>query len=99
MFFNYLKIALRSLVRQKLYAFINISGLTIGLMASLLIILYIIDEFSYDRFHKDAGRIYRVNLMGRMSGQEFNSANTSAPVASGFLDEIPGVEEACRIVL
>lgn len=99
MFLNYLKIALRNIGRQKFYAFINISGLTIGLMASLLIILYIIDEFSYDRFHKDADRIYRVNLMGRMSGQEFNSAYTSAPVASGFLNEIPGLEQACRIVL
>ncbi len=96
---NYLKIALRNIRRQKFYAFINITGLTIGLVTSLLIILYIVDEFSYDRFHKDAGKIYRVNLTGRMSGQEFNSPNTSAPVASGFLNEIPGVEQACRIAL
>ena len=96
---NYFKIALRNIRRQKFYAFINITGLTLGLVASLLIILYIIDEFSYDRFHKDAGRIYRVNLMGRMSGQEFNSPSTSAPVASGFMNEIPGVEQACRIAL
>ena len=96
---NYLKIALRNIRRQKFYAFINITGLTIGLVTSLLILLYIADEFSYDRFHKDAGKIYRVNLTGRMSGQEFNSPNTSAPVASGFLNEIPGVEQACRIAL
>ena len=95
----YLKIALRNIWRQKFYAFINITGLTIGLVTSLLIILYIIDEFSYDKFHDDADRIYRVNLMGRMSGQEFNSVYTSAPVASGFLSEIPGVEQACRIAL
>ncbi len=97
MLLNYLKIALRNIRRQKFYAFINITGLTIGLVTSLLIILYIVDEFSYDRFHKDADRIYRVNLMGRMSGQEFNSAYSSAPVAAGFLEEIPGVEKACRI--
>ncbi len=99
MLFNYLKIAFRNIVSQKFYAFINITGLTIGLVTSLLIVLYIVDEFSYDRFHKDAGSIYRVNLIGRMSGQEFNSAYSSAPVASGFMNEIPGVEQACRIVL
>ena len=99
MLFNYLKIALRNIRKQKFYAFINLTGLTIGLVASLLIILYIVDEFSYDMFHKDAGRIFRVNLMGRMSGQEFNSPYTSAPVASGFMNEIPGVEQACRIAL
>ena len=99
MLFNYLKIALRNIKRQKFYAFINITGLTIGLVTSLLIVLYIIDEFSYDKFHKEADRIYRVNLMGRMSGQQFNSAYTSSPVASGFLNEIPGVQQACRIAL
>ncbi len=97
MFFNYLRITLRNIRKQKFYAFINISGLTIGLLTSLFIVLYIIDEFSFDRFHKDAGLIYRVNLYGRMSGQEFNSCYTSAPVAAGFLEEIPEVEEACRI--
>ncbi len=97
--YSYLKIALRNIRRQKFYAFINITGLTIGLVASLLIILYIVDEFSYDRFHKDSGRISRINLMGRMSGQEFNSPYTSAPVAYGFMNEIPGVEQACRIAL
>ncbi len=97
--YNYLKIPLRNIGRQKFYAFINITGLTIGLVTSLLIFLYIVDEFSYDRFHKDAGKIYRINLTGRMSGQEFNSPQTSAPVASGFMNEIPGVEQACRIAL
>ncbi len=97
MFFNYLKIALRNIQRQKFYAFINITGLTIGFIASLLIVLYIVDEFSYDRFHNDAKLIYRVNLFGRMSGQEFNSCYSSAPVAASFVAEIPEVEQGCRI--
>jgi putative ABC transport system permease protein len=96
-FFNYLKIALRNIQRQKFYAFINITGLTIGFITSLLIVLYIVDEFSYDKFHNDAELIYRVNLFGRMSGQEFNSCYTSAPVAASFAEEIPEVEEVCRI--
>ena len=97
MFFNYLKIALRNIQRQKFYAFINITGLTIGFITSLLIVLYIVDEFSYDRFHNDAELIYRVNLFGRMSGQEFNSSYSSAPVAASFVEEIPEVEQGCRI--
>ncbi len=97
MFFNYLKIAIRNIRRQKFYAFINITGLTIGFITSLLIVLYVVDEFSYDRFHKNADLIYRVNLLGRMSGQEFNSCYTSAPVSASFLEEIPEVEKACRI--
>ena len=99
MFFNYLKIALRNIRRQKFYAFINITGLTIGLVTSLLIILYLVDEFSYDKFHKDASLIYRVNLMGRMSGQEFTSAYSSAPIAAGFSEQIPEIDKACRIAL
>lgn len=97
MFANYLKIVLRNIRKQKFYAFINLSGLTLGLFTSLLILLYILDEFSYDRFHEDAGLIYRVNLYGRMSGQEFNSCYSSAPVAGGFQEEIPEVEDGCRI--
>jgi putative ABC transport system permease protein len=99
MLYNYLKIAFRNIWRQKFYAFINIIGLTIGIVTSLIITIYILDEFSYDRFHNDADRIYRVNLMGRMSGQEFNTPYTSAPVASGFMNEISGVEQTCRIAL
>jgi len=97
MFLTYIKIAIRNIQKQKFYAFINITGLTIGIITSLLIVLYVVDEFSYDKFHKDADLIYRVNLMGRMSGQEFNSAYSSAPVAAGFRKEIPEIEKACRI--
>lgn len=94
---NYLKIASRNIKRQKFYAFINIAGLTTGLITCMLIVLYVIDEFSYDNFHKDAELISRVNLTGRMSGQEFNSFYTSAPVAAGILQDIPEVDKACRI--
>jgi len=94
---NYIKIALRNISRQKFYAFINITGLTIGLTTSLSILLYIVDEFSYDTFHNDAELIYRVNLLGRMSGQEFNSCYSSAPVSAGFIEEIPEIENGCRI--
>lgn len=60
MFKNYLKIAFRNLGRNKIYTFINVAGLSIGLACSMLIILYVKDEVSYDRFHADVQQIYRV---------------------------------------
>ena len=57
---NYLKIALRNLARHKGYAFINIMGLAVGIAASVLIALYIVDELGYDRFHENADRMYRI---------------------------------------
>ena len=58
---NYLKIAWRNLLKNKLYSFINIFGLAIGLTCFLLISLYVLEELSYDRYFKDTERIYRVN--------------------------------------
>ncbi|HXB30628.1 MAG TPA: ABC transporter permease, partial [Puia sp.] len=60
MFKNYFKIALRNLARNKIYSFINISGLSLGLASAMLIILYVKDEVSYDRFHNGVNQIYRV---------------------------------------
>lgn len=94
---NYLKIALRNINRQKFYAFINIAGLTIGLATSLLIVLYIVDEFSYDRFHKDIDTMYRVNLKAKLSEHYMDIAYTSAPISAAFVNEIPEIEDACRI--
>jgi len=57
---NYLKVALRNLLKHKVYSFINILGLAVGIAASVLIALYIFNELSYDRFHMNADRTYRV---------------------------------------
>src|SRR4029078_10680847 len=57
---HYFKIALRNLSRQKGLAFINILGLSIGLACFSLFLLYAVNEFNFDRFHKNAGDIYRV---------------------------------------
>jgi putative ABC transport system permease protein len=61
MFTNYLKIAWRSLLKNKGFSIINIVGLAIGLSCFLLIALYVVDELSYDRFYPNADRIYRVD--------------------------------------
>ena len=60
MFHNYLLIALRNIFRQKGYSLINVSGLAIGIVSCLFIVLYIVDEFKYDRFHEKGERIYRL---------------------------------------
>jgi putative ABC transport system permease protein len=94
---NYLKIALRFMLRQKGFSIINISGLTIGITCSLLIILYIQDELSYDKFHKDADRIYRVGFSGMLEGRKFSSAQTGTPVAKALQKEMPEIESTLRM--
>jgi len=60
MFANYLKIALRNLKKHKAYSLVNLLGLTIGIACCILILLYIVDELSFDRFHTKSDRIYRI---------------------------------------
>src|ERR1700748_2553089 len=57
---TYFKLAYRNLIRDKAYSIINISGLAIGLASSILILLWVQNELSYDKFHKNAGQIYRI---------------------------------------
>jgi putative ABC transport system permease protein len=93
---NYLKIALRNIRKQKFYSFINILGLTIGLASSIFIGLYIIDELSFDQFHAKAKQTYRMNLHGKLGGQDILTTNTCSPMAEAMVAEIPEVSEATR---
>lgn len=96
---NYFKTALRNMARQKGYAAINIIGLSIGIAATLIIIIYIVDELGYDKMHVDAERIYRVGFTGRLQGSEFTGALSPAPVAEAMQREIPDVAEVVRFGL
>lgn len=87
------------IARQKIYALINLVGLAVGLTTCLFLILYIIDEYRFDSFHKDAERTYRVNLYGKLASQEFNTCYTAAPIAAGMKSEFPEIEDACRIAI
>jgi len=69
MFKNYFKIAVRNLARKKAYSAITVFGLALGMACCLLILLYVRDELSYDRYHKNAGRIYRVVQQRNLNGQ------------------------------
>jgi len=96
MFTNYVKVAVRNILKYKTYSFINVFGLAVGMASSMLIMLYIFDELSYDRFQNDADRIFRIGSRGQFEGSEFKSAVSSAPVAGAMLREIPAVETATR---
>lgn len=96
MFKNYLKIALRNILKHKLFSTINIAGLTVGITACLFIFIYVKDELSYDRFHEDAENIYRIGINGKIAGQEFNSTNSSYAVGPAAVEEIPGVIDFVR---
>jgi putative ABC transport system permease protein len=97
MFKNYLKSAIRALSKYKGTTFINILGLTIGLSATILISIYVINELSYDRFHDHANRIYRVGVEGKMMGNDLNMAVTSSLMTGALLEEYPEVETVTRI--
>lgn len=96
MILNYLKVGVRNILRHKVYSSINIFGFAIGIATSLLIILYISDELSYDRFHKDADRIYRIYSTGRLQGNEFKDDVSAPPIAEALLQNVPEVQEAVR---
>lgn len=95
---NYFTVALRNILKHKFFAAINIIGLVIGMACCLLIVVYVNDELSYDRFHQDHENMYRVGLHGRMGSQEVHTANTSLPVGPALRNNVAGVEECLRLV-
>jgi len=94
---NYFKTAWRSIRRNKLQTLIHISGLTISFTVFGLITLYVLDEYSYDRFYPNADRIVRVVQHTKWNGNEIHQATTSAPFAPELKKTFPEVAEAVRI--
>ena len=97
MFNNYLKIALRNLKRNKTYSFLNILGLTVGILVCILIFLYVQDELSYDEFYKKADQIYRIVNRGNIRGNHIELPFVSGPWGPAMVDEFPEVLKAIRI--
>jgi putative ABC transport system permease protein len=93
---NYLKIALRNLLRNKVYSFINIGGLAVGMATCLLITLYVLDEISYDRFHKNANRIYRINFDVKFGGNDKKYATTPDATGAALKNDYPFIETFTR---
>jgi len=98
MFGNYLKIAWRNIKRNKLFSFINILGLSIGITTFFLITLYVKNELSFDRFNKNADNIVRVIFQANINGGKINESVTMAPVAQTMKNDFPQVEDATRIL-
>ncbi|MCF7910900.1 MAG: ABC transporter permease [Candidatus Cloacimonetes bacterium] len=97
MFWNYLKIAVRNLMRKKSYTIINIAGLAIGLCCTILIGLYIINELSYDKYNADYERIYRLESHFTIQESDDYFAATAMPLAPAIKLEFPeDVQQYCR---
>lgn len=94
---NYLKTSFRNLLRHKSYTFINVLGLTVGLVTSIFILLWIIDELSFDSFHSDADRIFKVMVNNTYpDGKIETYPTTPAKLKDVIIQEIPEVELAAQ---
>ena len=95
---NYFKIALRNFWNNKVLSLINILGLSIGISAALVIFLIVAYEFSFDRFQKDADRIYRVVLDVKYNGTEGHSAAVPSPLSSAIQNEVTGIDATVPVM-
>ena len=97
MFKILLKYSFRSLSRHRAHVAINITGLLVGMVCSMIIALFIIHELSYDRFNEKKDRIYRVILNGKLGGQEVKVTYTASPIGPTMKNEFPEVEDFLRM--
>jgi len=97
MYKSYFKIGWRNLLKNKSLLAINISGLALGIATCLMIMMFVVDELSFDRFNKKADQIARVVLKGKVNGEIIKEAVTAAPVATTLKNEFPEVLDATRL--
>lgn len=95
---HYLKVAWRNLKRAKVFSFINIIGLSLGLTCSILILLFVKDELSFDRFHEQGQQIYRLTTEDLTKGQTSHSSTTGMMEGPAFTQNIPGVKAFVRFL-
>ncbi|MDX2413763.1 MAG: ABC transporter permease [Bacteroidales bacterium] len=93
-FFNLL---FRVIKRNKLFSFLNITGLAVGMASFVIIVLWISDELSYDKFHENADRIVRVKTFFKIGGEEGFETYSPAPLAEAAIRDFPEVENAVRL--
>lgn len=99
MLHNYLKIAFRSLWRNKVHSIINVLGLSLGIVCCILIALFVKDEWTFDTFHSKADRIYRVYVREDYGeNQQFFNTVTPLPMGPALVDNLPEVESYLRLV-
>ncbi|WPU95590.1 FtsX-like permease family protein [Mucilaginibacter sabulilitoris] len=98
MFKNYLKVALRFLLKNRFFSLINIIGLAIGTLCCLYILLYVQDQYSYDKHHRNAKNIYRVITSLAHTGDVKNMATASPPIAPAMKNDFPEIIQYTRVV-
>ncbi|MBN1222147.1 MAG: ABC transporter permease [Candidatus Aminicenantes bacterium] len=96
MLWNYLKITVRIIQRHKGYAFINMAGLTLGMTIAALIMLWVVDELGFDRYHEHSSQIHRV-YVDFQAGSHMTLALSMPELAKALIDEFPEIEGAARI--
>lgn len=94
---NYLKILSRSLLKYKVFSFVNISGLAIGITCFLLLSLFVIDELSFDNFHENSDRIYRIYVSTDINSEKSISSKSVSPLGETLLAEYPEVIDFTRL--
>src|SRR5690606_2923438 len=96
MFKNLLKISIRTILKEKTYSILNVTRLTIGITCSMFLLLYILHELSYDRYHENARNIYRVVSNIKETDNAFTWAVAQIPLADELRDNYPEVKHAVR---
>jgi putative ABC transport system permease protein len=94
---NYLLIALRNAWRNKVYFLINLLGLAIGISSSIMILLFVLDELSFDRHNDHFHNLYRICIRGKIQGNEMEAALSNAPMGATLKSDFPEVEEFTRL--
>ena len=92
-----LKIGWRNLIKNKTFSFVNIAGLSIGIATCFIIMLYVQDELSFDRFNAKADRIVRIVFKANINGGKIFEANVMPPVAQAMKNDYPEVQDATRL--
>ncbi|HTD38977.1 MAG TPA: ABC transporter permease, partial [Mucilaginibacter sp.] len=95
---NYIKTAYRSLVKNVGFTAINVLGLSVGLATCLLIVFYVVDELSYDKYNAKADRIYRITLQASLNGHAGSYATSEGPLEDALKDNFPEIEKTARLI-
>ena len=95
---TYIKLAFRSLLKNRVFSFINIFGLSIGLTSCLLISFYVLREFSYDSYQKLGSRLFQLDAVSARDGKEYSTGHTPAPMAPALQLEFPEIESTTRLI-
>lgn len=95
---SYLKTAVRFLLKNKTFSFINIFGLAAGTLCCVYILLYVQDQYSYDKHHKDVQNIYRVTTTNELTGDKHTMATASPPIAPAIKRDFPEVLQYARLI-